>query len=144
MTGLSATKERRLLFFVSESSMSEIIYRSTICDFEHYCVIGRKYRLCAEWGVMQHWFRDPEYVVAMSIAYHLGIPVGMAMLMKKGRGFDGSRVGVFVRRAMRRQGVGKRLVSLVKKRTEQGFLVCKWYPEQIGFFNSLGMRGYQI
>ncbi len=124
--------------------MSEIIYRSTICDFEDYCALGREHRLCAEWGVMQHWYRDPEYAVAMAMVSHNGVPVGMAMLMKRGHGFEGSRFGVFVRRAMRRQGVGKRLVSLVKKRTEQGFLVCKWYPEQIGFFNSLGMRGYQI
>lgn len=122
----------------------KIIYRSTTCDFEHYCALGREYRLYASWGVMQHWLKDPEYIVAMSIAYHRGIPVGMAMLMKKGHGAYGSRFGVFVRRSMRRQGVGKRLVSLVKRRSEQGFLVCKLYPEQIGFFTSLGMRGCQL
>jgi hypothetical protein len=120
-----------------------IVYYTTTRDFESYCAMGLEYRLYASWGTMQHWFKDPENVAAMAVAMYKGKPVGMAMLMKRGHGSDYGRFGVFVRSYMRRHGIGKKLVALVKKRSGEGFMVSKTFDHQEKFFDALGMRGYR-
>jgi len=103
--------------------------------------LGRRYRLCADWGSMQYWYQHPDKVEAMAIAYHSGKPIGMAMLMRKGYGLCGVRFGVFVRSYMRRQGIGSQLVSLVRKRADQKFIVAKYDDQQKAFYNSMGIKG---
>lgn len=122
--------------------MMKITYRSTVCDHETFCALGRKYRLYAEWGLMQYWYREPENVEAMAVAYSGRTPIAMAMLVKHGDGFGYSRFGVFVRAKHRRCGIGTKLVALVKKRAKCNFMVSKTYASQKAFFDSLGMRGY--
>lgn len=120
-----------------------IVYRSTVCDFENFCALGRKHRLYAQWGAMQDWYQNPDYVDAMAIAYHKSIPIGMAMLMNRGHGTAGVRFGVFVRSYMRRQGIGGRLLSLTRKRSGQNFMVAKYDDQQTGFFDAKNVRGYR-
>ena len=121
----------------------KIIYRSTVCDFEDYCALGRRYQLYAKWGSMQYWYQEPDLITTMAIAYRGKIPVGMAVLRDKGQTYSGVRFGVFVRQYMRRQGVGSRLVSLVRKRAGQNFMVAKYDDQQTEFFDALGIKGYR-
>jgi RimJ/RimL family protein N-acetyltransferase len=121
----------------------QIIYHTTTRDFERLCALGRKHRLYAAWGTMQTWYQTPEHMVTMAVAYDSDTPIGMAVLRKQGYGSDYGRFGVFVKSYMRRQGIGRRLVALVKKRSGQRFLASKLYPEQREFFDALGMRGYR-
>ena len=121
----------------------KIVYHSTVCDFPRFCMLGKKFRLYAEWGTMQYWYQWWEGIDAMAIAYHKGTPIGMAMLMKHYHKEGGVRFGVFVRLSMRRQGIGRHLYSLVKKRTGQTFMVAKYDDQQTEFFDSLGVRGYR-
>jgi len=124
-------------------SRAKITYRSTTRDFEEFCALGRRYQLYAKWGTMQHWYQEPDGVEAMAIAYRGRTPIGMAMLMKPGYSYSGVRFGVFVRSYMRRQGIGRRLFALVKKRARSKFMVAKYDDQQTGFFDSLGVRGYR-
>jgi hypothetical protein len=120
-----------------------IVYRSTVRDFEKFCALGRRYQLYAKWGAMQDWYQIPDCVDAMAISYYKSIPIGMAMLMSGGHGTFGVRFGVFVRSYMRRQGIGGRLLSLVRKRSGQNFMVAKYDDQQTGFFDSKNVRGYR-
>jgi len=122
---------------------TKIIYRSTVRDFEHFCALGQKHRLCASWGCMQYWYQEPACVDAMAIAYYNGVPVGMALLRYNGQGYGGVRFGVFVRLYARRKGIGSHLASLVRKRVGKNFMVAKYNDQQIGFYDSLGFRGYR-
>lgn len=92
---------------------------------------------------MQYWYQEPDCTVAMAIAYRKETPIGMAMLRSNGQGYGGVRFGVFVRSYMRRQGIGRHLVSLVRKRAGKNFMVAKYDDQQIGFFDSLGVKGYR-
>ncbi len=122
---------------------TKIVYRSTVRDFEEFCALGRRYQLCAKWGTMQHWYQEPEHVLTMAIAYRGKKPIGMAMLMKEGHGSYSVRFGVFVRSYMRRQGIGGRLLSLVRKRSGQNFMVAKYDDQQTGFFDAKNVKGYR-
>ena len=118
-------------------------YHSTTCNFDQYCIMGHKHHLYEPYGAIQNWLNSPKNIVAMASAYSNDIPIGMAILMKDMSDGACSRFGVFVRNTMRRQGIGTQLVALIKKRSGQRFMVCKWSPEQIKFMDTLYMKGYR-
>jgi hypothetical protein len=92
---------------------------------------------------MQYWYQEPDCTIAMAIAYRKKTPIGMAILRNNGQGYGGVRFGVFVRSYMRRQGIGRHLVSLVRKRSGEKFMVSKYDNQQIEFYDSLGIKGYR-
>ncbi len=89
---------------------------------------------------MQEWYKCPESVQSMAVAYYEKKPIGAAILMKKG--WRAPRFGVYVKRDMRRNGIGRKLTMLVKSRAGQGFTVDKDKPYQRAFFDTMGFRQY--
>jgi len=84
-------------------------------------------------GCMQGWARYPyNYLVSeVVLAYDNGQPVGAAMV-------SNGLIGTYVRPSYRRQGIGKKLATLVKKHNPN-IWACKSDSMSTGFYNSVGI-----
>ena len=120
-------------------SSNEITFRSTIVKsrLKKFCDVAYEHRVFASWGMMQDWYYTPETAAVMAIAYKGNRMVGAAILMD-GEYHRGIRFGVFVKKSMRRKGIGKKLTRLVRKRAGEDFEVDKT-EENEEFFDYLGL-----
>ncbi len=84
-------------------------------------------------GCMQGWAKFPQnYLVSeVVLAYEAGKPVGAAMV-------SNGLIGTYVLPAYRRQGIGKKLATLVKKHNPN-IWACKSCSRSTGFYNSVGL-----
>ena len=74
---------------------------------------GTRHRLRYHNGMMRDWY-EWEKIAVIATAYDRNKPVAKAILLKT---FDtGINIGVYVRPEYRRQGIGKKLAQLIKRR----------------------------
>lgn len=72
-------------------------------------------------GTMRDWCDYPEDVKIIAIAYINGIPVGAGMVVEIDGYFE-YNIGVYVRRAFRKNGIGTKILKVLQKRDKS-----EWY-----------------
>ena len=74
---------------------------------------GTKHRLRHHYGMMRDWY-EWESIAVIATAYDRKKPIAKAILLNVRD--TGINIGVYVRPGYRRQGIGKKLAQLLKRR----------------------------
>lgn len=108
-----------------------------------WCNLGLQHRVHFRNGEgwMEDWYRDPEKIKCMAISIVDGVPVGIAVVLKRAiRPFPDvapTNVGVYTKANYRRRGIGSSLVKRCERLLGYPVRGDKWNQQAAAFYRSL-------
>lgn len=115
--------------------MFEITFAKQRTEVKALCEVVRKHRLYLPKGTMRRWIKEPRTIRMIAVAYVETKPVG-CIILRNIKEYE-CNIGVFVRKAHRRKGIGKALVQLVQAKTRKEILPWMDRPDAEAFYESI-------